>query len=244
MEREWFYRFSLPDGRVTPSYASDDIALLHATRLRMLDSVVDPLLDGAWQSTSCLDLACHEGYFATHMAQRGCREVVGVDVRAEHIDNARLIGEALGLDQLRFESHDVLALSSGELGQFDVVLLFGLLYHLQDPLRALRVARSHTRRVCVIETQVAPELPGQIEWGSSQNRKQIAGSFALIDEGEEVTTGNREASILNLSLVPSPQSLSYAMQALGFRRIVQVPSSPGDHEQLESGQRIVIAGYI
>jgi tRNA (mo5U34)-methyltransferase len=244
MAREWFYRFSLPDGRSTPSYASDEIALLHATRTRMLDSVVDPMLEGAWQSVSCLDIACHEGYFAAHMAQKGCREVLGTDVRTEHVENARLIGEALGLDRLRFETHDVLALAPGELGQFDVVLVFGLLYHLQDPLGALRTARSHTRRVCIVETQVAPEMSGVIDWGSSQNRKRIVGGFALVDEGEEVTTGNMEASVLNLSLVPSPEALAYSMMTLGFRRIHQVPPLPGDHEQLQSGQRIVVAGFI
>jgi tRNA (mo5U34)-methyltransferase len=244
MAREWFYRFSLPDGQTTPSYASDDIAQLHATRVRMLDSVVDPLLEGTWQNVSSLDIACHEGYFATHMAQKGCRDVVGVDVRPEHVENAQLIGEALGLDRLRFEAHDVLALAPGQLGQFDVVLAFGLLYHLQDPLGALRVARSHTRKVCIIETQVAPDLPGVIEWGSSRNKKQISGNFALIDEGEEVTTGNREASVLNLSLVPSPEAIAYSMRALGFQRIEQVPAAPGDHEQLQSGHRIVIAGYL
>jgi tRNA (mo5U34)-methyltransferase len=244
MQREWFYRFSLPDGQITPSYASDDIALLHSTRIRMLDSVVDPVFDGTWQNVSCLDIACHEGYFATHLAQKGCREVVGVDVRSEHVENARLIGDALGLDRLRFETRDVLTLAPGELGQFDVVLAFGLLYHLQDPLGALRVARSHTRKVCIIETQVAPEMSGVIEWGSHRNRKQIAGNFALIDEGEEVTTGNKEASVLNLSLVPSPEALSYSMKALGFRRIERVSPLPGDHEQLRSGQRIVIAGFL
>ena len=40
------------------------------------------------------------------------------------------------------------------LGQFDVVLLLGLIYHVEDPTGAIRLARGCTRGVCAIETQL------------------------------------------------------------------------------------------
>jgi tRNA (mo5U34)-methyltransferase len=244
MSREWFYRFRLPDGRVSPCYVGDELVGFHQNRVSMLDSVVDPLFPGAWEKVTCLDLACHEGFFACHMARKGCGDVLGVDVRAQHVEHANLIRQAYQLDNLRFEQQDVLALHTGELGMFDVVIVFGLIYHLEDPIGALRRAHAHTRRVCVVETQVAPNLSGLIDWGSHRAIKPIVGSFALVDEREEVARGNAEASVLRLSLVPSVDALIFVLRALGFSRVEVVTPPPDSYEQLQFGKRVVVAAYL
>ncbi len=47
---------------------------------------------------------------------------------------------------------DFMAIDIAEIGMFDVVFFLGVLYHLQDPLRALRRLSRLTRELAVIET--------------------------------------------------------------------------------------------
>jgi tRNA (mo5U34)-methyltransferase len=55
---------------------------------------------------------------------------------------------------------DFMKVDPGELGQFDVVLFLGVLYHMENPLQALRQVSKLTREVLVIEAEalVAPGL--------------------------------------------------------------------------------------
>ena len=48
---------------------------------------------------------------------------------------------------------DLLRLDAATAGQFDVVLFMGVLYHIDDPVEALRRVRRVTREVAVIETE-------------------------------------------------------------------------------------------
>jgi 2-polyprenyl-3-methyl-5-hydroxy-6-metoxy-1,4-benzoquinol methylase len=57
-------------------------------------------------------------------------------------------------EQIQFVQADVLELEPEKLGSFNVVLLLGLIYHLERPLEAIRLARRVTREPCVIESQV------------------------------------------------------------------------------------------
>jgi len=58
---------------------------------------------------------------------------------------------------------DFMTMDLEELGAFDVVLFLGVIYHLEEPLRALRRLRRVTRRFAVIETE-AVSLPDRPLW--------------------------------------------------------------------------------
>jgi hypothetical protein len=176
------------------------------------------------------------------MARLGCK-VLGIDARDEHVEHARLIKEVHNMTSLEFKTRDFLDVKAGELGRFDVVLMFGLLYHIENPMGALRIARSHTRHVCLIETQIVPNLTGPIDWGSYRSVKEMVGVFGVVDETEELESGNREASVLNISLVPSLPALLFAMKAAGFARVDMVAVPSGGYNQLATGKRVMVAGY-
>jgi tRNA (mo5U34)-methyltransferase len=55
---------------------------------------------------------------------------------------------------------DFMTMDLRPLGAFDVVLFLGVIYHLEEPLRALRRLRQVTRGVAVIESE-AVRLPGR-----------------------------------------------------------------------------------
>jgi len=244
LSRKWFYHFTLPSGAVTEVYIPEDVALIHPTRERMMDQVLEPMFGGKWDDVTCVDLACHEGYFSTRLAERGCRRVLGIDARAEHVRDAELIRSAYGYENLEFRAADVTQLDAAEIGQFDVVLMFGLIYHLENPIAAIRVAHSLTRRVCLLETQIAPNLGGVVEWGSNRFIKPIVGVLAVVDEAEDLHHAPAQAGLADIALVPSLEGLLWIMKRAGFSR-VEVVTPPDDaYEQLARGERVVVAGYI
>jgi tRNA (mo5U34)-methyltransferase len=244
LSREWFYRFTLPSGRATTPYVQEDVASLHDGRLAMMDSFVERQFDKGWSGLRVLDIACHQGFFASHVARQGGEEVVGLDVREQNIADARLIKEVYSSDNLTLVCRDVFGLTAGELGEFDAVLLLGLLYHVENPVGLLRLARSHTKHVCLVETQTAPNLSGVIDWGSYRYTHPIVGSFAVIDESSEVDINNREANTVSISMCPSVEVLEFVMRAVGFSRTEVLPAPAGCNEQLNSGKRVIMVGYV
>jgi tRNA (mo5U34)-methyltransferase len=243
LARDWFYEFDLPDGRRTTPYLPADVASLHTARLSMAVAAVARTFGPDWAELSFLDLACHQGWFACHVARRGAGEVLAVDIRAEHLDDAVLMRDLYRLDGIRFEQRDVLSLQCAELGQFDVVLMLGLLYHVENPVGLLRIARSHTSRLCLVETQLAPNISGSIDWGSHRWVKPLMGTFGIVDEADELSDSNPEASTVSISLLPSLEALLFVMHGVGFDRVEVLPAD-GSNEQLESGKRAMVAGWI
>jgi tRNA (mo5U34)-methyltransferase len=243
LARDWFYEFDFPDGRTTVPNVPADTATIHTARLAMVMSALERAFGDDWSRLSALDLACHQAWFASHIARRGFGDVLAVDVRPEHLDDAAIVRDVYGLDRMRLECRDISRLAPGELGEFDVVLMLGLIYHLENPVGALRVARGHTRRLCLVETQLAPNVSGPTDWGSYRYVKEIVGSFAVVDESAEVAQGNREANVGTISLFPSLDALTFVMSAIGFQHVeVLVPDS--SNEQLESGKRAMVAGWV
>jgi len=84
------------------------------------------------------------------MARAGFSPVLGIDARQSHVDDASLISDIYGMDQLSFQQGDIHGQNADQLGQFDVVLMLGLLYHLENPVGALRVCRELCKNLCII----------------------------------------------------------------------------------------------
>jgi SAM-dependent methyltransferase len=242
LAKTWFYRFKLPSGAVTRSYDDGALDAIHATRLAMLDAALAPHFPQGLAGRTAVDLACHQGYFATELARRGCADVLALDARPEHVADCTLIAHALGLPAVRPVQSDVHAAAAANLGQHDVVLCFGLLYHLENPVGALRVARALTRPggVCLVETQVVPHLSGQVDWGSYRFVKPLMGVFGLVDETDE--THGPEMSTTGICLAPSTEGLLWVMRKVGFRDVALVAPPPDAYEQHRYGKRVMAIG--
>jgi tRNA (mo5U34)-methyltransferase len=242
LSKTWFYPFRLPSGRHTPTYDDGALDLIHHTRSRMLDAALALEFGEQRSALQAVDLACHQGWFATQLAQAGFDRVTAIDARAEHIADATLIRDALGLDTIELLQSDVHELDTAALGQHDLVLCFGLIYHLENPVGALRVARALTRRVCVVETQVVPGLTGWVDYGSYRFVRPLKGSFGIIDETGE--THGPEASTTGICLVPSIEALCWIMDRIGFRRVEVLPVPDDGYEQLVHRKRVMVAGWV
>ncbi|MGA8276687.1 MAG: DUF1698 domain-containing protein [Rhodanobacteraceae bacterium] len=242
LDKTWFYPFKLPSGRTSPTYDGGALDAVHATRLGMLEGVLEARYGSSLAGSNAIDIACHQGYFATKLAERGADDVLAIDARAEHVADATLIRDALGLTKLRIMQADVHALDPAALGQFDVVLMFGLIYHLENPIGALRVARALTRGVCIVETQIVPGLSGMVDYGSYRFVRPLKGSFGIIDETGE--THGPEASTTGICLVPSLDALFWILHKVGFASVDLVPPPEDAYEQLRHGKRVMVAATV
>jgi hypothetical protein len=240
--REWFYSYELPDGSTTPTYHGGEIQAIHDTRWQMLQACLDDRLGKSRSGLTALDLASHQGWFALKMAQAGFATVSGIDARESHVDDSRLISEIYGLDQLSFTQGDIHELDSGQLGQFDVVLMLGLLYHLENPIGALRTCRALCSNLCIIETQIVPGISGYVDYGSYQYVRPLKGSFGIIDETDD--THGPEASITGICLVPSLDALLWTLRKVGFSDVSVLEPPEDAYEQLRYHKRVMVAAQV
>src|SRR5690348_6813843 len=213
----WFYEFDLGEYGRTTSELPPEVLPIHQTRLAMVERVVDAHFSGRFDRVRCLDVGCHEGFYAVAMARRGMREVRGIDVREASLDKARFVAELLGLRNLVFEKRNVEDMATTE--PFDLCLFLGILYHLENPMLCLRNISRVTRELCVLETQVVDEVEGVTEWGARAWTRPYQGILALIDESGEFYNQNAETVASPIATCPSPKPLEFMLRQAGFRSV-------------------------
>ena len=133
--------------------------------------------------------------------------------------------------------------SSSELGQFELTLCLGLIYHLENPMMCLRNIAAVTKELCVVETQVVDEVAGSAEWGARAWTRPYEGILALIDESPEYEAENRETGATPLATCPSPRALEVMLKHSGFNNVEFVEPPPGAYEQLARRKRVVCAAW-
>lgn len=243
LAKEWFYPFVLPNGQTVPSTHQHQLDLIHDTRTQMMNDFIHRhfgSLDD--KKLEAIDLACHQGWFSSQLVTLGFDKVLATDARDTHIADARLIFNALDQSgEIRTLQSDVHSLDTTALGKFDLVLCFGLIYHLENPIGALRKAFELCKNVCLIETQIAPGQSGMVDYGSYRFVKQIEASFVVIDETHE--THGSEASTQGICLIPNLDGLIWILGKIGFSRVEAVPVPADGYEQLLYGKRAMLAAY-
>lgn len=239
----WFYRFDFGAGLETTPAIPRSVEDIFDTRLRMLTAAVDTHFGGRLRDIDCLDIGCHEGFYALAMARRGVRSVTGVDAREENLRRARFVANAMGVETIEFRQGQVETLAADPGRTFALTLFLGLLYHVEDPMRCLRQVAAVTGELCLIETQVVDEVEGFAEWGSRDWTRPYQGILALIDESGEFDAGNRETGVTPIATCPSPKALLFMLKHAGFRRAEILPPPPGAYEQHARGKRVVCAAW-
>lgn len=240
----WFYDFDLgPHGR-TESRLPPEVRPIHTTRLDMVNRVLDQYGKlRSFADVSCIDIACHEGYYSVAVAKRGAKRVLGVDIRDDSLRRARFVARTLGLQNSEFLHMNAEDLSPQAVGKFDVSLFLGLLYHLENPMLCLRRAAAITKDVCILETQVIDPVEGATEWGHQTWIHPYRGVLALIDETEHFDAANHEMGATPLATCPDRKGLVTMLKHAGFPRVEFVTPPPGAYEQLARGKRVVCAAY-
>ena len=143
----WFHRIDLGDGIVTPGL-DDTAAKLERVKLPR---------DLSGQSV--LDIGAWDGFFSFEAERRGANRVLAIDSFCWSGDGwGSKAGFELARHALNSKVQDiemeVLDLAPEKVGTFDVVLFFGVLYHMRHPLLALERVSSVTKTHLILETKV------------------------------------------------------------------------------------------
>jgi SAM-dependent methyltransferase len=106
---------------------------------------------------SVLDVGCGVGHFARFLKDLQF-DVLATDGREENVQEARSRNP-----EIKFLPQDVEDQSITQLGSFDLVLCLGLLYHLENPFRAIRNLFSVTKKVLLVETMYVPNSQSMMD---------------------------------------------------------------------------------
>lgn len=149
---------------------------------------------------TALDAGAGVGFFSQTLADCGLN-VRGFDGRTENVVEARKRFPNIPFEQANLEEHSVLTL-----GEFDLVLCFGLLYHLENPLLAVRHLRSLTEKCSLLESMCVPD-----------NKP----SMLLREEPSEFDQG-----LTDVACYPSEDSLIKLLYRAAFNFVYRLASLP------------------
>ena len=236
LDRNWFYEFELPNGIKTKTDSSDGVRQLHLFRRNVLLDVIQAHFGDQACNLKALDIGSHEGYFTVELAKR-FKSVQGVEKNAESLSSSKMIFDAFGIDNMDLICDDLLSVEKSRLKIADLVLLYGVIYHLEDPISLLRRAASLTSRVLLLETQILNfDMEAKIDWGNYESQKNVNGVFGVISDEPEA----REGGQTEIALVPSMNALYAVLKALGFSTITKISDSDRMSEQFYRDRRVIL----
>ena len=103
-----------------------------------------------------LDIGCAEGFFSFEAERRGAREVIGIDSFPDSVRRFNVTKAARQSNASAFLMN-VYDLDPKRLGTFDVVLFYGVFYHLKHPQYALERIRSVCTGEMLFQTHIYEE---------------------------------------------------------------------------------------
>ena len=150
--------------------------------------------------STAIDVGCGVGFFSETLRKSGL-SVGGFDGRRENILEARA-----RFPQIPFECGDIEDPAITRMGKFDLVLCFGLLYHLENPMLAIRHLRAVTRKGLLLESMCVP------------------GAQAEMLVREEARAADQ--SLTDIALCPSENGLVKMLYRAGFENVYRVAELP------------------
>jgi 2-polyprenyl-3-methyl-5-hydroxy-6-metoxy-1,4-benzoquinol methylase len=146
----WNHNIKLADGIYT-AYTEE---LYSGPREAM--RVLNHALSGHFAGKRVIDIGCNEGYFSAECALQGA-EVLGIEARLINIKKMEFVKSVLGLPRFRFVRDDARAVTREKYGSFDVALVMGLLYHLEEHFTLLENVSRLCEGFVLIDTLVSFE---------------------------------------------------------------------------------------
>lgn len=124
----WYHRIKVADDLYTPSTVSQFQPLWDFI-LRAINGV-------EFKDKKVLDVGCRDGLFSFEAERRGAREVIGIDLLLSQGATELLI--PYFKSEIRMHEMSVLDMTPERFGFFDIILCFGVLYHLRYPVWGLK----------------------------------------------------------------------------------------------------------
>ena len=161
-EAYWFHKILLWPDLVTPGWSdplSDKLPLYglpeELTGLRVLD------------------IGCAEGFFSFEAERRGAAEVVAIDSFPDSVRRFNICRDVFESQATAYLCN-VYDLSPKTFGTFDLVMFYGVLYHLRHPLLALEKILNVCTGSMLLQTAVHEEpYPHGVDSGPDEEGKPL-----------------------------------------------------------------------
>lgn len=157
---------------------------------------------------TALDVGCGFGYFSGYLKGLGL-QVTAVDGREENVSETARRNAGV-----KCVVADVEEISPAKFGQFDLVFCVGLLYHLENPFKAVRNLEALCGGIALLETVVAP----------------VRGIATVLYE--EPAVGNQ--GLHYLAAIPSEAWLLKSLYRVGLPLVFRTRELP-NHPDFRSG---------
>lgn len=222
----WYHVVELPHGIITPGWAPQHPEFYKLptdlTGKRVLDV-------GAW-----------DGFWAFEALRRGASEVVCIDDFSDTIHDGEkrdwrqllLCRDALGYtsNDVWCEELSVYDVSEAALGHFDVVLLFGVFYHLRHGLLALEKLADVTKELLCIESAICDDYSPYLQIGG-RNNGPVMEFFPTDEYGKNGTNW----------WCPTLRCLTLMVASVGFQNVaswkIENPTPPVECRGFVQGKR-------
>lgn len=160
-----------------------------------------------------LDVGCGLGYFSRLLKELDFK-VTAIDGRIGNLEEAQK--RSPGIQFFEFDAQDP---GMKSFGKFDLVFCFGLLYHMENPLMAIRHLRAMTNTILFVESVIFPgEEP----------------ILALIDESSYEDQG-----LSHLAFYPTEPCLIKMLYRAGFACVYEFLRQPDhpDYREMPGSRR-------
>ncbi|HWT07137.1 MAG TPA: class I SAM-dependent methyltransferase [Xanthomonadales bacterium] len=202
-EPYWFHRMTVYDGLVTNGWSDPTVAKLPFYGLpERMDHM------------RVLDVGCAEGFFSFEAERRGAGEVVAIDSYPGSMQRFGIMRDALN-SKVKGYLCNVYDLSPKTFGTFDLVMFFGVLYHLKHPWYALEKLLSVCSNTMLLQTLVADDprtLNDSLAW--------------FYPFGMESGLEDARQFDPTVFWVPTPECTKNLVRAAGFSGVEDVTNEP------------------
>jgi tRNA (mo5U34)-methyltransferase len=141
---KWHHSIELEKGVITPG---GDNSFKKLKKIKLPESLA---------GQTVLDVGAWDGFFSFEAEKRQAKRVLATDSFVWREFGKE--GFDLSKDYLKSDVEemviDVLELSPEKVGEWDIVLFLGVLYHMQHPLLSLQKVASVTKKMLIVETLV------------------------------------------------------------------------------------------
>lgn len=213
--RDFFWHYPFQFGNVFVE--ADDVHFrgLHGRHRQRFFHVFPPLLElmgGSLANSTVVEIGCNAGFWTLQCRRAGATRVLGLDWSEKNVEQAKFVRDVAGLDGIEYRVGSAYDVSAAEIGQFDVALFLGLLYHVDRPIEALERLYQVTGRYAVVDTTVA--------------RSDVPEGLPVLRLQEDVVHDQNVSN--KIALVPSKEAVPLMLKHVGFREVYWIENASRD----------------
>lgn len=208
-----------------PHYAEHDKPVLRLNRRHSF--LIEPFADEI-KGAKVLDLASHDGRWCYAFAGAGAASVTGIEAREELVAKLSDYPDAALRDKIEMRVGDLYKGIDAEVEKgetYDVIGVFGILYHLMDHFRLFQALRDLKPKLVIVDSEFMLR-PAALIWLVKERTDNILNAAPQYEGQEIAVKGIPSFAAMDLMA----ESLNYDIEWL-------------DWETVPKGQRQGIADY-